>query len=122
MVIKMNDTLMVVIVGITIVFILLIVLIIFLNVMGMIFNKTNKNDTNIEKKERLPLEIVDEVIPQPIIEEGISEEVVAAISAAIYIVTDGRPLIIKRIKKSINTANTRSAWGLAGSIDNTTSF
>lgn len=60
-------------------------------------------------------------LPAETVEEGIPEEVVAAIAAAIYCTMPGSR--IKSLRRARNQSNTgHSAWNMAGRINNTRPF
>ena len=82
--------------------------------------KKNKEQTPPVKK-KVTAEVSEPVSPKqnPPVEEGIPEEVVAVIAAAVASVygKSGRAKI-----KSIKKAGGRSAWANAGVLDNTRPF
>lgn len=56
----------------------------------------------------------------PVVQNGISDEVVAAIAAAVAMMSaDGKTYAIRRISRA---SNGRSAWAAAGIAENTRSF
>lgn len=57
----------------------------------------------------------------PVIEEGISGEVVAAISAAVYAM-DGGSAIIRSVSRKASPVSTRNPWAQAAVVDNTRPF
>ena len=58
-------------------------------------------------------------VPQPVVEQGISGEVVAAITAAI-VASEGTGVTVRSIKKK--KVNGRNPWAQAANIDNTRPF
>ena len=111
--------------GLVVVFLVLIVLTGIIKLYGTtVYNATNK------PKAEKPAEKVQEPAPAlavraaaPVVEnveEGIPGEVIAAIAAAIYC-TEGAPVsAIKSIRRSRSAS--RSAWGMAGVMENTRPF
>lgn len=78
--------------------------------------KKSAADVNEEKpKNEIPL-------PPPIIEEeGIAPEIIAAISAAVYMQENGA-VKIKSIKRKRTPVNSRNAWAQAAVVENTKPF
>ncbi len=116
----------VVITGITVVFIALILLVLILYVFGFISNMKTKSAN--KKKAIKSADKTDDkatagikMTNAPIIDDGIEEEIVAVISAAIAAMSEksGKKLMLKSIKAS---KPQRSAWAAAGLIDNTRPF
>ncbi len=127
------DTAALVISGLLVVFAALCVIILFIWIMGKIMNAVNKKSEKAEpavKSEKKP------AAPAPVpaaakvsapaaalAEDGISDEVVVAISAAIsaMMLSQGnhKPFAIRSIKR---VRDGRSAWNAAGVADNTRPF
>ena len=116
----------VVITGIVVVFIALILLILLVSLYGKIFEKINNRSAakaaalaEADKKEPAPA--VTAAPAAPVIEDGIEEETVAVIMAAISAMssTSGKNLVLKSVKTS---KPQRSAWSSAGVIENTRPF
>lgn len=115
----------VVLTGFVVVFSVLILLIFIIKIYGSIVTKAqqtgNKKKKVVEKQEvkSVPSSPVT-VAPASVVQDGVSEEVVAVISAAVATMY-GSPekARIKSIKKS-NLG--RSAWANAGLLDNTRPF
>ena len=57
----------------------------------------------------------------PVIEEGISGEVVAAISAAVYAM-EGGSAVIRSVSRKASPVSTRNPWAQAAVVDNTRPF
>lgn len=114
----------VVLTGFVVVFAVLILLIFIIKIYGGIVTKaqqTGKKKKLVEKQTAVsvPAKPVA-AAPVPVVQDGVSEEVVAVISAAVATMY-GSPekARIKSIKKS---GNGRSAWANAGLLDNTRPF
>ncbi|MGN0594265.1 MAG: OadG family transporter subunit [Hominimerdicola sp.] len=116
----------VVITGIVVVFIALILLILLVSLYGKIFEKINNRNAakaaalaEADKKEPAPA--VTAAPAAPVIEDGIEEETVAVIMAAISAmsITSGKNLVLKSVKTA---KPQRSAWSSAGVIENTRPF
>lgn len=59
--------------------------------------------------------------PAPVVEEGISGEVVAAISAAVYSM-EGSSAVIRSVTRKTSPITTRNPWAQAAVVDNTRPF
>lgn len=117
----------VVITGITVVFIALILLVIILSLFGLVSKlKTKSANKKAEGKKADKADDtasvkIQEVSTAPAVEDGIEEEIVAVISAAIAEMSakSGKKLALKSIKAA---KPQRTAWAAAGLIDNTRPF
>ncbi len=124
--IKFSKVFAVVITGLVVVFIGLIILILFVNLFGMIMQKTSKQD---KKKEEIAIKAAPEISAAT---ETVSsdssddeDETVAAIAAAVAYLSlkDGKNYKIKSIKKaSGKNSFGGSVWGSAGQRENTRPF
>lgn len=128
--IRMSDmqlAVVIIISGLVIVFLALIVLIVMIWAMGKILSSFKK-----DKKPQAPKQTpAAPVTPkpaapiakaQPVAEEGIPGEVVAAISAAVAFMmeeTGQSGFVVKSIKRA---REARPVWGLAGITENTRPF
>ena len=121
----------VVITGISVVFIGLIILIVLVTLYGKIFEAINKSaDAKAKAKAEAEAaakakEKKEEPKPvpaaAPVVEDGIEEEVVAAIMGAISVMYEGSGK--KPVLKGVKAAKPRrSAWSAAGIMDNTRPF
>lgn len=59
--------------------------------------------------------------PAPVVEDGISGEVVAAISAAVYSM-EGSSAVIRSVTRKTSPVSTRNPWAQAAVVDNTRPF
>lgn len=116
----------VVITGITVVFIGLILLVIILSLFGLISKLRTSANKKAESKKADKTDDTLSVKVQtastaPVVEDGIEEEIVAVISAAIAEISakSGKKLALKSIKAA---KPQRTAWAAAGLIDNTRPF
>ena len=125
-----------IIVGFTVVFIGLVLLVTIFSIMGLIFKSVSKSSAKKEEKKKAKTDkkssekktVVAEKkealvsAPVPVVEDGISDEVVAVIAAAVAAMYEGSDVkpVIRRIKKS--GGNVRPAWTAAGIFENTRSF
>lgn len=57
----------------------------------------------------------------PVVEDGISGEVVAAISAAVYAM-EGSSAVIRSVSRRVSPVSTRNPWAQAAVVDNTRPF
>lgn len=126
-----------IIVGFTVVFIGLVLLVLFFSIMGLIFKavsnasakkENNKKPKSIKGSDKKALPVTDKkteataLSQAPAIEDGISDEVVAVIAAAVAAMSDGETRYsVRSIKKSHN-AGGRPVWAMAGIRDNTSPF
>ena len=60
-------------------------------------------------------------VSAPVVEEGISGEVVAAISAAVYSM-EGSSAVIRSVTRKTSPITTRNPWAQAAVVDNTRPF
>ena len=82
----------------------IVFLILFFTVLGIIMKKVNaRKDTVRDKKEESRAELSAPVPVAPVIEEGISPELVAVITAAIAVTLEGTKekgdFVVRRIKR-----------------------
>lgn len=118
----------VVITGIVVVFIGLVLLILLVSIYGKIFDVINnraarkaeeaKKAAEAEKAAAKPEPVK---VAAPVVENGIEEETVAVIMAAISAMSsaEGKKLVLKSVKTA---KPQRPAWSTAGIIDNTRPF
>lgn len=118
----------VVITGIVVVFIGLVLLILLVSIYGKIFDVINnraarkaeeaKKAAEAEKAAAKPEPVK---VAAPVVEDGIEEETVAVIMAAISAMSsaEGKKLVLKSVKTA---KPQRPAWSAAGIIDNTRPF
>ncbi len=118
--------------GIAVVFIALILLIMLVSLYGKIFDSVNKKNeakaaaakkAETAKKAEPP---APKTAPKtaPVVSDGIEEETVAVIMAAIaaYGAQSGKKLAVKSIKASQGGAARRNAWSAAGISEATRPF
>lgn len=114
----------VVLTGLIVVFIALIILIAFVWVMGKIFDafkgNKDKKDGSGKKNEAVAVKTPQASAPAMQIEDGISDEIVAVIAAAIASMSGN--FTIKSVKKASPKTSHRSAWGSQGIIESTRVF
>lgn len=122
----------VVIAGAGIVFLMLVLLIIIFYLFGKIVSsaeaKAKKGKTKkITKSEQkvsapLPAPAPKASAPQPVVDDGISGEVVAAIAAAVAM-SEGNGAVVKSIRKvNVVKVASRNPWASAAISDNTRPF
>lgn len=116
----------VVVAGMSIVFAVLILLIIIFNLYGKIVSKlegSSKAHKNSKLEENLslsaPAASVAPSAPAPVVEQGISAEVVAAITAAIA-ASEGPGVVVRSVRR-VNVGS-RNPWAAAAIADNTRPF
>lgn len=118
----------VVITGVVVVFIGLVLLILFVYLYGKIFEAINNKKSEKSKKElenKIPAPQKQQTTPMnttaPVVEDGIDEEIVAVISAAIAAMSgkSGKKMTLKSVKYA---KPSRPAWANAGIIENTRPF
>lgn len=118
----------VVITGIVVVFIGLVLLILLVSIYGKIFDVINGRAARKAEEAKKAAEAAKAVAkPEPIkaaatvVEDGIEEETVAVIMAAISAMSsaEGKKLVLKSVKTA---KPQRPAWSTAGIIDNTRPF
>ena len=110
--------------GLIVVFLALIILILIFSIFGAVA-KYKKKDTGAKPPVITP--------PTPVVSGGsvggasrslpaggVSEEIIAAISAAVAVTMDGKPFAIRSVKRAAQSG--RNAWSNAGIIANTRPF
>ena len=117
--------------GLVVVFVVLIFLVLFVQAFGAIVSRiVNKIQQGRQKKKDESKAVVTapknkvqkaEVQPAtPMVQNGIPNEVVAAISAAVAMLSEpGRQYAVRSVKR---TRQARPAWGVAGITENTRPF
>lgn len=122
----------VIVAGIGIVLCTLLVLIGVFYAFGAIVSKSQANAKKKEAKKmqsdmEAALSKASESVPAPaptsapVIEEDISGEVVAAISAAVYAM-EGGSAVIRSVSRRVSPVTTRNPWAQAAVVDNTRPF
>lgn len=126
-------TITVIVAGLGIVLSTLLLLIIVFYAFGAILSKTQaskkkkeakkqENDMKAElEKATTPSKVATAPAPAPAVEQGISGEVVAAISAAVYSM-EGSGAIIKSITRKKSPIASRNPWAQAAINENTRPF
>lgn len=116
-----------VIIGIIVVFVILILLVFLCFVLSRLAggkkdNKTEEKKTVVQPAPKAePVKSAPAPIAAPVVETGISGEVVAAISAAVAcMMGSDKPFTVRSIKK--RTRDARPAWNAAGIAENTRPF
>lgn len=111
--------------GLVVVFIALVLLVLFVSLFGKVFDYINMPK---DKKQKLnpaseKTTVIDSAPVVPTVEEGISNEIVAVIAAAVATLnsnTNGITYSVKSIKKS--DTSSRRAWANAGIMENSRPF
>lgn len=111
--------------GISIVFLALVLLILFVWLMDKVFkavNGTKKKKEAPAPKEDIKAAPAPKAVPAPVVEDGISDEVVAVIAAAVAAMgaESGKTFRLAGVKRS--SGSRRGAWGNAGAAENTRPF
>ncbi len=126
-----TDIASVVITGMSVVFIGLVLLVLFVSIYGGLFNKANqkkkekqeaeKQAAEAEKAKKTENKPVQSAVNAPAATDGIEEEIVAVIAAAVAAIGEksGKKLVVKSIKRSVSQ---RDPWAAAGLVDNTRPF
>ena len=120
-----GTTFSVVLVGLVVVFAALLILILFVWLMGKIFQTINsrkakaqeqkEQDARRQAQQAMESQAKAEQTEVKQVEDGISPEVVAAISAAVAVVMDqAAPGVSYTISRLQRAGTGRSAWGNAG--------
>lgn len=112
--------------GIVIVFLVLVVLIAIMEIMGRVLGEKPKSPSGGSPEKPAPQAAspapVSPAVKKMEVEDGIGDEIVAVICAAIAALTGGagKPAAIRRAKRE--KAAGRSSWSLAGLRENTQPF
>lgn len=118
----------VVITGLVVVFIGLVLLILLVSIYGKIFDVINSRAARKAEEAKKAAEAAKAAtkpepvkVVAPVVEDGIEEETVAVIMAAISAMSsaEGKKLVLKSVKTA---KPQRPAWSTAGIIDNTRPF
>lgn len=118
----------VVITGLVVVFIGLVLLILLVSIYGKIFDVINNRAARKAEEAKKAAEAAKAAakpepvkVAAPVVEDGIEEETVAVIMAAISAMSsaEGKKLVLKSVKTA---KPQRPAWSTAGIIDNTRPF
>ena len=116
---------MAVVIGFLVVFAVLLALTGIFYLFGFVMDKSNA-PKKPKKEAQAPAKVAaapaaSASVPAPVVQEGISGEVVAAIAAAVAMrAPDGKRYAVKSVAR-VN-GNGRSAWAAAGVADNTRPF
>lgn len=114
-----GDVVMTVITGIAIVFSMLVLLCLIIVIFGKIMDAAgNKGDGEGKKRVIKSAPKSKAKKNEPVVEEGVSPSVVAAIAAAITCILGKGKFTIRRITRS----SSRKAWGSAGAAENVRPF
>lgn len=104
--------------GLAVVFTALIILIFCMWVMGAIMKRVTGKQT--KSPAQAPKAPAAPQAPAPVVEEGVTGETVAVISAALAaMLGSDRPVAIRSIKRA---KDSRPAWNMAGVTENTRPF
>lgn len=119
------ECLNIILVGFTIVFIILIFLVIFFSILGKIVSSLSKDKGNGDNdgKKKIDLkETKSSSSTSPAVDNGMSDEVVAVIAAAVAAMSaaDGKKYAVRSIRPSCSGG--RPVWAMAGLYENTASF
>ena len=109
---------MTVLIGFCVVFAALLLLTIVFWAFGAVAR--GKEQTDLQTPPIVP-QSVQKPATVPVVEDGISEEIVAVIAAAVAAMSDGNKQYTVRRIRSART-NTRPVWAAAGIADNTQPF
>lgn len=125
---SLGFTLTVIIAGLGIVLGTLAILIVIFRLFGAIMEASQKSSqkkaqkkAEAQKKDVIPAPVIPAQLPTPVVEDGINPEVVAAISAAVYTMENGKNVTISSITRK-NPITGRNPWAQAAVIDNTRPF
>lgn len=112
----------VVLTGISVVFLGLILLIFFVWLMGKIFDAIKSNSKKKAETKAAAPEVKSVTAPAPAmeIEDGISDEIVAVIAAAVAAMSGS--YTVKSVRKSTAKSSRRTAWGIQGVSESTKVF
>ncbi len=109
--------------GIVIVVGVLLLLILVIKIFGSVVSgletRAKKRKGDQKEKEEIPMPKIPAPKPAPVVEDGISGEVVAAIAAAVA-ASEGPSAVVRSIKRK--NVSSRNPWAQAAQINNTKSF
>ena len=109
--------------GLIVVFLALIILICIFSIFGAVSKSKKKDATkNVPVAPPVPPKSVGAAAgaAKQLSAGGVSEEIIAAISAAVAVTMDGKPFAIRSVKRAAQSG--RNAWSNAGIIANTRPF
>lgn len=114
---------MTVLIGAVVVFSVLVLLTLIFKLFGVVAGSLAKGESDAQPMQKPPVPMVK---PQPVasvpaVQNGVPEEIVAVIAAAVAAMSaaDSKTYAVRRISRA---ATGRSAWAAAGIADNTRSF
>ena len=112
---------MTVLIGLVVVFAALLLLTCIFWLFGVVAGqKSSEKKAPAPKPVKLPKAAKSASVP--VVEDGVSDEVVAAIAAAIAAMSDGATQYVIRRIRPARTVGTRPVWAAAGIADNTKPF
>ncbi len=104
--------------GVSIVFFVLILLYIIITIQGVLFKNASKKAASADVSNA-PQPLASAEMLAPVVEDGISNEVVAAITAAIACMEGSAGFTVKSVKRA---KERRNAWGNAAAVSYTEPF
>lgn len=105
--------------GLIVVFVALVILIVFVSIMGKIFD-TFKGGKEKKNNNSLTEAVAPKAVPAMEIEDGISDEVIAVIAAAVASMSGN--FAVKSVKRVSAKSSRRGAWGVQGIAESTQVF
>ena len=108
--------------GMSLVFLVLILLTFIINLQGKLFESLSKKKQKATeeaavKSQPQPPQLQEPMEAPPLVEDGISEEIVAVIAAAVASASGGKYTL-----RAVNRADGRGSWGAAGVKSGTEPF
>lgn len=114
----LSESGMTVLIGVAVVFAVLLLLTCIFWLFGVVAGGGKNSEA---KKSVEPAPPVPKHVPAPVVEDGVPDEVVAAIAAAVAAMSDGSTGYAIRRIRPVRT-NARPVWAAAGVAENTQPF
>lgn len=118
---KLTLSLTVLLAGLVIVFVVLAFLTYLIRGYGAAIQKLQSGTSDNTEKAAIPAPVHAAAKPSVTVEQGIPEEIIAAISAAVYMTYGSSVGNITGIRRA-PVQPSRSAWSMAGLLENTRPF
>ena len=116
----MGDSLMTALIGVVVVFSTLVVLTLIFILFGMVMHRPKKEAPTVPAPKPKPAAAAPKAAPAPAVQDGIPEEVVAVIAAAVAsMAPEGKRYAVRKVTRA---REGRPVWAAAGLAESTRPF